>query len=82
MGQMEIKKIVSALPEADETQRPKKTRGRDSDGGLFEIDQEVGRYPLDKKQWEKQIKIYAHTILMVWDSKKHDRRVDCGLFRM
>ena len=70
MGQIEIKKIVSALPEPDETQRPKKTRGRDSDGGLFEIEEEVGRYPLDKKQWEKQIKIYANTILMVWVSKK------------
>jgi len=64
VGMMDLKKVVSALPEFKELDRPTRKRQRDGNGIVTEFEEELGRMPYDKKQWERTLKIYKNNLLM------------------
>jgi hypothetical protein len=61
----DLNKIVSALPQPTDRGSPTKKRKVTDNGAIMEYEEEIGKWPREKRDWEKLMAIWRNTVLMV-----------------
>ena len=61
----DLNKIISALPQPSDRGSPTRKRKLTDGGAIMEYEEELGKWPKEKREWEKLMTIWKHTVLMV-----------------